>query len=75
MMIGFYNYEGTITYMVAEKGNNSSNYFTTEVDYGSCSYCDTLEGILESEVEETKLKDLITLSLHLVQRMKLSDEN
>ena len=39
----------------------------TYVNYGSCSYCDTMQGILYES--DTKVEDLMTLALHMIQRM------
>lgn len=54
------------------------NFIITHNEYGSCSGCDTLMAILgdwltEDEnnqiLDDEQVKDLMTLSLHLVQRM------
>lgn len=49
-----------------------SRYIVTHQSYGSCSGCDLLEGILsDNRGDKDKIvSDLITLCLHLIQRMK-----
>ena len=53
------------------------DYVITHTHYGSCSGCDTLQGISWYEdglPNDEQVRDYMTLSLHLVQRLKwLSD--
>lgn len=47
-------------------------YLVTDTYYGSCSGCDTLQGIASYEDElpsESQVKEYMTLALHLVQKM------
>ena len=44
-------------------------YIMTSVYYGSCSGCDTLQSIRYSS-DENRVNDLMTLSLHMIQKMK-----
>lgn len=44
-------------------------YIMTSVYYGSCSGCDTLQSICYSS-DENRVNDLMTLSLHMIQKMK-----
>lgn len=44
-------------------------YIMTSVYYGSCSGCDTLQSICYS-IDENRVNDLMTLSLHMIQKMK-----
>lgn len=44
-------------------------YIMTSVFYGSCSGCDTLQSICCSS-DEDRVNDLMTLSLHMIQKMK-----
>lgn len=50
------------------------DYLMTHTYYGSCSGCDTLLKIIDFYEEdypnEEQVKQLMTLSLHLIQRMK-----
>ena len=63
-------------YMLNEEGEQR-NYLVTFNHYGSCSGCDTLYGIIGSYPEEIwkefptdeQVRELMTLSLHLIQRM------
>lgn len=46
------------------------DYLVTYHSYGSCSGCDTLRYIHDIDDEEEKVKNFMTLSLHLIQNMK-----
>lgn len=68
-------YQGTQIFLIPEETYQPSvdNYLVTHTYYGSCSGCDTLEGIRSYDKEkptETQVKDYMTLALHLVQRLK-----
>lgn len=59
--------------MIAEKGYQPNDYYFVKVGYGSCSGCDTLEGIRNYEdgnPTEEQVKDYMTLALHVVQGLK-----
>lgn len=64
------DYLGTLLFVVSDKRRQPSVYFSLKVYYGSCSYCDTLKGILEESDEELKVKLIMTEILHLVQSIK-----
>lgn len=84
------NYQGTQIFIIPKDTYQPSvgDYLLTHTYYGSCSGCDTLEAILsdytwDDEIEyddqifnEKQVSELMTLSLHLVQKMKVlgSDE-
>jgi len=54
------------------------DYLITHTYYGSCSSCDTLQAICGYSDElptEEQVKEYMTLSLHLVQKMKMFDDN
>lgn len=63
------NYQGTLLFVIPEKIYQpcAGNYLMTYVSYGSCSCCDTMQNILYES--NTKVEDLMTLALHMVQRM------
>lgn len=73
-------YQGTLVYVIGSSQYQPDDYWYFKISYGSCSACDTLEGILsgnygESEEEEqawkTKAVDqLMMLALHIVQGLK-----
>ena len=67
------DYQGTLLYVIGAKGYQPSTYYYVHVDYGSCSGCDTLEHILCLD-EEQQVKDMMTLALHIVQKLKLLEE-
>ena len=66
------SYQGTLVYVIGAKGYQPSDYWYVKVGYGSCSGCDTLESIrgYSDEISESKLDDLMTLALHIVQGLK-----
>lgn len=65
------SYQGTLVYVIPEAGYQPSRYWYCRIAYGSCSACDTLEGILTTyefdDRIETALDDLMALCLHIVQ--------
>lgn len=63
------DYQGTLLFIIPEKiyQPTEGDYLMTYVWYGSCSYCDTMQRILYES--DTKVEDLMTLALHMVQRM------
>lgn len=72
------DYQGTIIFVIHIKRYQPSEeeYLFTYVDYGSCSCCDTLQGIqaegdLNSRLpSKTQVKDYMTLCRDMVVRMK-----
>ena len=69
------SYQGTLVFVVGEKGYQPSNYWYVLVSYGSCSGCDTLEkirgyGALDKPPSAKQVRDYMTLALHIVQRMR-----
>lgn len=66
------DYQGTLLFVVPENTYQPYTYWIFRVSYGSCSYCDTLQGILDDEDDkEQQIKDLITLALHMIQSGKV----
>lgn len=53
---------------------DTSDYYFTYADYGSCSCCDTLERINSFERGLERDKEYNTLALHLLQRFRLLNE-
>ena len=71
------NYKGTLVFVVAENGYQPSEYWYVKVSYGSCSGCDTLEGIRGYSgpaPTEGQIDGYMTLALHVVQGLKLMAE-
>lgn len=69
------DYQGTNLFIIHKDTYQPgiSDYLITHNSYGSCSGCDTLQSIHEygdGLPNESQIKDYMTLSLHLVQRMK-----
>lgn len=66
------NYQGTLLYVIPFNTYQPSahEYVYTFVEYGSCSGCDTLQGIHnydEGIPSESQVKDYMELCLHLLQ--------
>jgi hypothetical protein len=65
------DYQGTILFVIAAKGYQPSDYWYVKFSYGSCSCCDTLQGINdECDDEKTRIESYITLMLHIIQNLK-----
>jgi hypothetical protein len=72
------DYQGTLLYVIGARGYQPSDYFYVKVRYGSCSGCDTLQGIREYQEtppREDQIKDYMTLALHIVQGLKKLGED
>lgn len=70
------DYQGTLVYVIPEKCYQPSDYWYVRIYYGSCSGCDTLQGILyDNDDFETKVNGLFTLALHIVQRLRKMDND
>ena len=73
------SYQGDLIFIIHESGYqpDPSCYWWTSVSYGSCSGCDTLMGITNYESgkpNESQAKELWTLCLHMMQKMKKLEE-
>jgi len=69
------HYQGTLVFVIGGKGYQPAveDHWYTSVGYGSCSGCDTLEGISHYSDElpsAAQIQDYWTLCLHMVQKMK-----
>ena len=67
------DYQGTLLFVVGASGYQPYTYWYARVSYGSCSYCDTFQGIRDNYGDENKasrVADYITLALHIVQAIK-----
>ena len=68
------DYQGILVYVIGARGYQPSKYWAVLVDYGTCSQCDTLEGIRDScktPPTPEQVGDYMTLALHIVQALKL----
>ena len=72
------DYQGTLVFVIAARGYQPSDYWYVKVWYGSCSGCDTLQGISgysDDPPTDEQINDYMTLALHVVQRLKkMGDE-
>ena len=68
------DYQGTLLFVIPEDTYQPcvSEYIFTSVYYGSCSYCDTLEGIQDINgnglPEEGQVNDYMTLLLNILEQ-------
>ena len=68
------DYQGTLLYLIPEDTYqpNSAEYLMTFVEYGSCSGCDTLQGIqcfLDTRSRDEGIDDLMNLCKDLICNM------
>lgn len=68
------DYQGTLVFVVGAQGYQPYTYWATKVSYGSCSHCDTLQGITDKVVwgepmSDEVVEEYFTLALHMFQRM------
>lgn len=63
------DYQGTLVYLIPfdRYQPSAKDYLMTYVEYGSCSYCDTLEGIKMDS--DTQIDDLMTLCRDMIVRL------
>ena len=67
------DYQGTHLYVIACQGYQPSRYWYVKVSYGSCSGCDTLEGIRDyrdGQPDADQVGEYMTLALHIVQGLR-----
>jgi len=69
------NYQGTLLFIIAEKGYQPNVYWYVMIDYGSCSGCDALQSIYDGSYyglppTKEQVDDYMTLALHVVQGLK-----
>jgi len=67
------SYQGTLVYVIGESGYQPDRYWYVRVGYGSCSGCDTLDGIrylTEEPPTQQQAGDYMTLALHIVQGLR-----
>lgn len=70
------DYQGTLVYVIAEKGYQPSAYWYVRIAYGSCSGCDTLQaiwGYTDGKPTPDQTSQYMTLSLHVLQQLKRMD--
>ena len=61
------DYQGTLLFVIPEDSYNPYDYWYVKVMYWSCSACDTLQGVLDSDNRNQQLDWLFTLALHIFQ--------
>lgn len=73
------DYQGTLLFIIPDKGYQPSTYYSVFINYGSCSGCDTLQAIIGHEFSdsipnEDQKNRYMTLCLHVVQKLKILEE-
>lgn len=72
------DYMGTLVFVIAENGYAPEQYWHVRVAYGTCSACDTLEGIRQYDSgapTPEQVDAYMTLALHIVQKIKLMSDD
>lgn len=70
------DYQGTLLFLIPERCYQPYDYWFVRVSYGSCSSCDTLQGIRDmsgwgdEKPNEEQVKEYMSLALHIVQGIK-----
>lgn len=68
------DYQGTLVYVIGDTGYQPYHYWYVKVGYGSCSGCDTLNGIRDYDYGDVptpeQVKEYLGLALHIVQGLK-----
>lgn len=70
------DYQGTLVYVIGATGYQPGMYWYVQIAYGSCSACDTLQGIQgydDTPPTKEQVSQYMTLALHIVQRMKVME--
>ena len=65
------DYQGTLLYLIPMDTYqpNRDEYFMTCIEYGSCSCCDTLQGIQYNDDSEQEIKDFMSLCKDIVSNI------
>lgn len=64
------DYQGTLLFVIGAEGNQPGTYWYTQVDYGSCSGCDALEGA-RGYGDTSNINELMSIALNIVQSIRL----
>ena len=64
------DYQGTLVYVIGERGYQPSTYWYVRIYYGSCSGCDTFQSIRgwkDGRPNEEQVRDYLSLLLNITQ--------
>ena len=67
------DYQGTLVFVIGEKGYQPNRYWYARIYYGSCSGCDALQGIgnYSSEAPSAgQVAEYSLLALHVVENLR-----
>jgi len=77
--IDYGDYQGTLMYVIGAEWYQPKEFWYVKVAYGSCSTCDTLQGINDcgntTIPTKTQVADYMTLALHIVQGLKRTSDD
>lgn len=64
-------YQGTLIFIIYDAYYQPSpwQYYMTYIFYGSCSVCDTLQRVYDTEDGESKLEDLMYICKNFIENM------
>ena len=63
------NYQGTILIVIGATGYQPSTYWSTSVNYGSCSGCDALQDAW-GYADDHNMEAVYLIALHMVQGLR-----
>ena len=72
------DYSGTLVYVIASDCASPSSFWYVKISYGPCSACDLLEQVRNYDDDpptEDQINSYMTLSLHIIQKLRLMDED
>jgi hypothetical protein len=74
------DYQGTLLFIIPCAGYQPSTYWYVKISYGSCTVCDTLQGIrplasYDEKPTSQQVADYMTLALHIVQGLRLMNDD
>lgn len=67
------DYQGTLVFVIGSTGYQPSTYWYCRISYGSCSGCDSLQGICNfsyDKPDKQQVDQYMTLALHVVQQLR-----
>jgi hypothetical protein len=63
------DYQGVLVFVVTAKGYQPRAYWSVQVDYGSCSGCDSLQSAMD-ENDTERAQSMMQLALNIIQELK-----
>lgn len=72
-LVNYGGWQGSLIYVIGDSSCLASRHWYVMVEYGSCTVCDTLDGIkgyVDDEPNEQQIEAYMTVALHIVQGIK-----